>query len=226
MAQPQNLETALRNLQELPNRIARLQQSGTRFRQVLGDRLTRITTRLQEVQKRVAQQGSARQELETLQTQIRERAPTAAQLTTLNNIMTQIDPDRLGQELTALEREVAALEQVVDINAQNNGGPRAPPGQGPGGQGPGGQGPGGQGPGGQGPGGQGPGGQGPGGAPQMRGGYLYSPEANKSRVLRSKQRKQNKTYKKHHKHHKKHKKHKKHKTKKVNKGKRKYKKKK
>ena len=201
MAQPQNLETALRNLQELPNRIARLQQSGTRFRQVLGDRLTRITTRLQEVQKRVAQQGSARQELETLQTQIRERAPTAAQLTTLNNIMTQIDPDRLGQELTALEREVAALEQVVDINAQNNGGPRAPPGQGPGGQG-------------------------PGGAPQMRGGYLYSPEANKSRVLRSKQRKQNKTYKKHHKHHKKHKKHKKHKTKKVNKGKRKYKKKK
>ena len=205
MAQPQNLETALRNLQELPNRIAQLQQSGTRFRQVLGDRLTRITTRLQEVQRRVAQQGNARQELETLQTQIRERAPTAAQLTTLNNIMAQIDPDRLGQELTALEREVAALEQVVGINAQNNRGPprgpRAPPGQGPGGQG-------------------------AGNAPQMRGGYLYSPEANKSRVLRSKQRKQNKTYKKHHKHHKKHKKHKKHKTKKVNKGKRKYKKKK
>ena len=219
MAQPQNLETALRNLQELPNRIAQLQQSGTRFRQVLGDRLTRITTRLQEVQRRVAQQGNARQELETLQTQIRERAPTAAQLTTLNNIMAQIDPDRLGQELTALEREVAALEQVVGINAQNNRGPRAPPGQGPGGQGPGGQGPGGQG-----PGGQGPGGQGPGGAPLLRGGYLHSPAANKSRVLRSKQRKQNKTYKKHHKHHKKHKKHKKHKTKKVNKGKRKYKK--
>ena len=201
MAQPQNLETALRNLQELPNRIAQLQQSGTRFRQVLGDRLTRITTRLQEVQRRVAQQGNARQELETLQTQIRERAPTAAQLTTLNNIMAQIDPDRLGQELTALEREVAALEQVVGINAQNNRGPRAPPGQGPGGQG-------------------------PGGAPLLRGGYLHSPAANKSRVLRSKQRKQNKTYKKHHKHHKKHKKHKKHKTKKVNKGKRKYKKKK
>lgn len=203
MAQPQNLETALRNLQELPNRIAQLQQSGTRFRQVLGDRLTRIATRLQEVQRRVAQQGNARQELETLQTQIRERAPTAAQLTTLNNIMAQIDPDRLGQELTALEREVAALEQVVGINAQNNRGPRAPPGQGPGGQG--------------------PGGQGPGGAPLLRGGYLHSPAANKSRVLRSKQRKQNKTYKKHHKHHKKHKKHK---TKKVNKGKRKYKKKK
>lgn len=198
MAQPQNLETALRNLQELPNRIAQLQQSGTRFRQVLGDRLTRITTRLQEVQRRVAQQGNARQELETLQTQIRERAPTAAQLTTLNNIMAQIDPDRLGQELTALEREVAALEQVVGINAQNNRGPRAPPGQGPGGQG-------------------------PGGAPLLRGGYLHSPAANKSRVLRSKQRKQNKTYKNHHKHHKKHKKHK---TKKVNKGKRKYKKKK
>ena len=198
MAQPQNLETALRNLQELPNRIAQLQQSGTRFRQVLGDRLTRIATRLQEVQRRVAQQGNARQELETLQTQIRERAPTAAQLTTLNNIMAQIDPDRLGQELTALEREVAALEQVVGINAQNNRGPRAPPGQGPGGQG-------------------------PGGAPLLRGGYLHSPAANKSRVLRSKQRKQNKTYKKHHKHHKKHKKHK---TKKVNKGKRKYKKKK
>jgi len=216
MAQPQNLETALRNLQELPNRIAQLQQSGTRFRRVLGDRLTRITTRLQEVQRRVAQQGNARQELETLQTQIRERAPTAAQLTTLNNIMAQIDPDRLGQELTALEREVAALEQVVGINAQNNRGPRAPPGQGPGGRGPGGQG----------PGGQGPGGQGPGGAPLLRGGYLHSPAANKSRVLRSKQRKQNKTYKKHHKHHKKHKKHKKHKTKKVNKGKRKYKKKK
>ena len=206
MAQPQNLETALRNLQELPNRIAQLQQSGTRFRQVLGDRLTRIATRLQEVQRRVAQQGNARQELETLQTQIRERAPTAAQLTTLNNIMAQIDPDRLGQELTALEREVAALEQVVGINAQNNRGPRAPPGQGPGGQG--------------------PGGRGPGGAPLLRGGYLHSPAANKSRVLRSKQRKQNKTYKKHHKHHKKHKKHKKHKTKKVNKGKRKYKKKK
>ena len=203
MAQPQNLETALRNLQELPNRIAQLQQSGTRFRQVLGDRLTRITTRLQEVQRRVAQQGNARQELETLQTQIRERAPTAAQLTTLNNIMAQIDPDRLGQELTALEREVAALEQVVGINAQNNRGPRAPPGQGPGGQG--------------------PGGRGPGGAPLLRGGYLHSPAANKSRVLRSKQRKQNKTYKNHHKHHKKHKKHK---TKKVNKGKRKYKKKK
>ena len=203
MAQPQNLETALRNLQELPNRIAQLQQSGTRFRRVLGDRLTRITTRLQEVQRRVAQQGNARQELETLQTQIRERAPTAAQLTTLNNIMAQIDPDRLGQELTALEREVAALEQVVGINAQNNRGPRAPPGQGPGGQG--------------------PGGRGPGGAPLLRGGYLHSPAANKSRVLRSKQRKQNKTYKKHHK---KHKKHKKHKTKKVNKGKRKYKKKK
>ena len=198
MAQPQNLETALRNLQELPNRIAQLQQSGTRFRQVLGDRLTRITTRLQEVQRRVAQQGNARQELETLQTQIRERAPTAAQLTTLNNIMAQIDPDRLGQELTALEREVAALEQVVGINAQNNRGPRAPPGQGPGGQG-------------------------PGGAPLLRGGYLHSSAANKSRVLRSKQRKQNKTYKNHHKHHKKHKKHK---TKKVNKGKRKYKKKK
>ena len=198
MAQPQNLETALRNLQELPNRIAQLQQSGTRFRRVLGDRLTRITTRLQEVQRRVAQQGNARQELETLQTQIRERAPTAAQLTTLNNIMAQIDPDRLGQELTALEREVAALEQVVGINAQNNRGPRAPPGQGPGGQG-------------------------PGGAPLLRGGYLHSPAANKSRVLRSKQRKQNKTYKNHHKHHKKHKKHK---TKKVNKGKRKYKKKK
>ena len=206
MAQPQNLETALRNLQELPNRIAQLQQSGTRFRQVLGDRLTRITTRLQEVQRRVAQQGNARQELETLQTQIRERAPTAAQLTTLNNIMAQIDPDRLGQELTALEREVAALEQVVGINAQNNRGPRAPPGQGPGGQG--------------------PGGQGPGGAPLLRGGYLHSPAANKSRVLRSKHRKQNKTFKKHHKHHKHHKKHKKHKTKKVNKGKRKYKKKK
>ena len=203
MAQPQNLETALRNLQELPNRIAQLQQSGTRFRQVLGDRLTRIATRLQEVQRRVAQQGNARQELETLQTQIRERAPTAAQLTTLNNIMAQIDPDRLGQELTALEREVAALEQVVGINAQNNRGPRAPPGQGPGGQG--------------------PGGRGPGGAPLLRGGYLHSPAANKSRVLRSKQRKQNKTYKNHHKHHKKHKKHK---TKKVNKGKRKYKKKK
>jgi hypothetical protein len=220
MAQPQNLETALKNLQKLPNRIAQLQETGARFRQVLGDKLTKITTRLQEVKRRVSQQGNAKKELEKLRTQIREQAPTAAQLTTLTNIMTQIDPGRLEQELTALDREVSALEQAVGINARNNqGGP-------PRGQGPGGQGPGGQGPGGQGPGGQGPGGQGPGGAPSMRGGYLHSPVANKSRVLRSKHRKQNKTFKKHHKHHKKHKKHKKHKTKKVNKGKRKYKKKK
>ena len=116
MAQPQTLAIALANLQNLPARITELQQKGTEFRQVLGTRLTDITRRLGVIRQQVEQQGNTRQELLTLQNQIRDGAPTAAQLQTITNVIAQIDPDRLRQELTALEAEVGALEQAVGIN--------------------------------------------------------------------------------------------------------------
>ena len=130
MAQQQTLATALANLQNLPARITELQQKGTEFRQVLGTRLTDIKTRLEAIRQHLEQQGNPRQELLTLQNQIRDGAPTAMQLQTITNVIAQIDPTRLRQELTALEAEVASLEQTVGIRPPGAPGPPDAPGQG------------------------------------------------------------------------------------------------
>jgi len=155
MAQPQpaDLRTALDRLQELPRRITALQQMGRNFRQILGTRLTLITERVHAIQVYIAGQGNVRQELVDLQRQIIAGAPTGQQLQAINNVIAQINPDALQQELTALEAEVTALEQEVG----NLGPPPGAPGGAPGG--------------------------GPGGAPVMRGGWLNSPKGRHDREL-------------------------------------------
>ena len=155
--QPADLRTALDRLQELPRRITALQQMGRNFRQILGTRLTLITERVHAIQVYIAGQGNVRQELVDLQRQIIAGAPTGQQLQAINNVIAQINPDALQQELTALEAEVTALEQEVG----NLGPPPGAPGGGPGGA---------------------PGG-GPGGAPVMSGGWLNSPKGRHDREL-------------------------------------------
>ena len=167
MAQPQpaDLRTALDRLQELPRRITALQQMGRNFRRILGTRLTLITARVHAIQVYIAGQGNIRQELVDLQRQIIAGAPTGQQLQAITNVIAQINPDALQQELTALEAEVTALEQEVG----NLGPPPGAPGGAPGGARVGGP-------------GAGPGAS-PGSAPVMRGGWLNSPKGRHDREL-------------------------------------------
>ena len=111
----QDLPTALANLGLLSGRIGQLQTRGVTFRQTLQDALNSIVTRLAAVRALVGRQGGAGAELLQLQRQIREGAPTHAQIRTLNDIFQLLDPTALTTQLNALETEVGQLESAVGI---------------------------------------------------------------------------------------------------------------
>jgi len=126
------VDAVLQRLAEIPVKINRMDHSRQAFMDNLATRLDAIQQRVTAIAHAIGPMANAQRNLLTLRQrlvhpQAPDAIPDAANLQTLDTIITALNPAALGAALKGLQDEVIALENAVGLSSANPPGPLAPP---------------------------------------------------------------------------------------------------